>query len=261
MEKESFAIVNENEHDICGDILRADKKGKRKCMIFSHGLLDTKKTVYISTLCKKFLDDGWVVVVYDSTQSFGESGGNPEYITISQKVEDLEKVIGYAKRRSYVDDKKIVVFGHCYGAMAALAMEGFEHLLAGIILVSVPSRIEETKLTRKSSHEMMKIKLKRYFHIHHEAKGTEVRINYSFYEDGMKQDMDRAARNLKTPALFIHGSKDDSIPLESTERMFARAIGDKEMVIIDSMAHEIKGISLTKVFDATKEFFDGVFKK
>lgn len=252
MEKESFTIVNENEHDINGAIIRPHKRGKMPCIIFCHGLLDTRNTPYVKSLSKKFLDDGWAIILYDSTQSFGESGGRAEDVTISQRSADLERVVNYAKRRSYINNQKIVVFGHCYGAMTALAMEGFQHILAGLILVSTPARIEETELTKKSSHEMMKVKLKRYFHIRHGDQ--EVRINYSFFEDGMKVDMDRAARNLKTPALFIHGAKDTSILLDNTERMHDRAIGPKKLVVLPNMAHEIKGVTVTKIFKEAQEF-------
>lgn len=252
MEKESFTIVNENEHDITGEIVRPAKKGKMPCIVFSQGVLYTRKSSWVKTMAKKFLDSGWAVILYDSTQSFGESGGRAEDVTITQRTMDLERVVNYAKRRSYINNKKIIVMGHCYGAMTALAMEGFQHILAGLILVSTPARIEETHLTRKSSHDMMKIKLKRYFHIEHE--GGEARINYSFYEDGMKIDMDRAARNLKTPALFIHGAKDENIPLDNSDRMFSRAIGPKKMVVLPSMGHEIKGAAITKIFNESIDF-------
>lgn len=252
MEKETFTIVNENEHDVVGEILRNKKAGKLPCIIFSHGLLDTRKSAYIKTLTKKFLDDGWAVVNHDYSQSFGESGGRSEDVTISQRTRDLERVVAYAKRRSFINLDKVVVFGHCYGAMTALAMEGFQHVLAGLILVSTPARIEESCLTRKGSHEMMKVRLKRYFHIHHGDK--EIRINYSFYEDGLKIDMDRAARNLTTPCLFMHGALDESIPLDNTQRMFNRAVGPKELVILDKMGHEIKGAAIGAIFEATKDF-------
>lgn len=258
MEKESFTIVNENEHDIVGTILRANKTGKSPCIIFSHGLLDTSKSNWIKNMSKKFLDDGYAVIHYDATQGFGESGGRPENVTISQRARDLERVINYAKRRSYIKDKKIVVAGHCYGAMAALALEGFEHILAALVLISTPARIEESALTRKSSHDMMKIKLKRYFHIHHGDLGKEVRINYEFFEDGMKIDMDRAARNLKTPVIFFHGSGDKSIPPENSQRMFDRAIGPKRIIFVEKMEHDIKGSAITKIYTEAQQFLEEV---
>lgn len=252
MEKESFTIVNENEHDIVGELLRKEKKGKFPCIIFAHGLLEDRKAAYIKNLSTKFLDEGFAVLTYDSSQSLGQSGGKAENVTISQRVSDLTRVVSYARRRSFISDDKIIVFGHCYGAMAALAMEGFQNDLLGLVLVSTPARIEESQHTRKSSHDMMKIRLKRYFHIEHDNE--QLRINYSFYEDGMKIDMDRAARNLKTPVLFIHGAKDESIPLVNSERLHARAVGPKKLLVIDSMEHEIKGPAMTKIYNESLEF-------
>lgn len=253
MEKEQFTIVNENEHDLIGEIQRGKKVGKHPCIIFSPGLMDTAKSNYIKKSTKKFLDEGWAVLSFDYTQSYGESGGKPEDTTITQRSKDLKRVIEYAKRRSYIKDDKIVVFGHCYGAMTALFMEGFEHMLAGLILISTPARIENTLITRKDQRELMKIKLKRYFHVIHEDMNQEVRINYFFLEDGVKLDMDRAARNLKTPTLFIHGKNDQSIPTDDSKRMFDRAVGPKEYLDIN-MEHEIKGAALTKIFTASLEF-------
>ena len=176
----------------------------------------------------------------------------PSRSTISQRSRDLERIVAYAKRRSYVDDKRIVVLGHSYGAMTALAMEGFNHVLAALVLISTPARIEETRLTRMSEHEFSRVKLKRYFHIPLDD-GKEARINFTFLEDGMKIDMDRAARNLNTPALFIHGEKDESVLSASTQRMFERAIGPKELALLP-FGHELKGVTVTKIFDLTHAF-------
>ena len=58
---------------------------------------------------EKFLDDGWAIILYDSTQSFGESGGRAEDVTITQRAADLERVVNYSKRRSYINNQKIVI--------------------------------------------------------------------------------------------------------------------------------------------------------
>ena len=251
METEKINIINDNEEVIVGEIFRPKKRGRLPCIIFSHGLLEDKKSAYIRNFTQKLVNEGYVVVAFDSTRSLGESDGDVEYVTISQKIIDLLLVIEYVKRRSFIDDSRVVVFGHCYGAMTALAMEGFEHCLAGLVLVSTPASIESTLVTRKSSHEMMKVRLKRYFHTRHEEQ--ELRINYSFYEDGSKLDMNRAARNLDTPVLFIHGVDDVSIPISDSEGLFTRAIGPKRFEKI-KMGHEIKGPAVTKVYSLLEEF-------
>ena len=251
MESEKFSIINSNEEAIVGEVFRPKKRGRLPCVIFSNGLLEDRKAPYIKNFTQKLVEQGYIVVAYDSTRSLGESQGTVEYITISQRIEDLMSVIEHVKRRSFIDDSRVTVFGHCYGAMTALAMEGFEHCLAGIILVSTPAHIENTLVTRKTPHEMMKVRLKRYFHTRHEEQ--ELRINYSFYEDGKKLDMNRAARNLKTPVLFIHGTEDESIPMSDSEGLFTRAIGPKRFEKI-KMGHEIKGPAMTKIYALLEEF-------
>ena len=95
---------------------------------------------------------------------------------------------------------------------------------------------EDTGYTGFSERDMMRVKLKRYFHIHKDGK--EVRINYTFLEDGFRVDALRCARNLRTPALFLCGGEDSIVKPVHSERLFERTNGKKELVRIESLAKE-----------------------
>jgi fermentation-respiration switch protein FrsA (DUF1100 family) len=46
-----------------------------------------------------------------------------------------------------------------------------------------------------------------------------------------------AVRNLARPALFVHGTADEQVPVSDTEELFAAAAGPKQILRADGAAH------------------------
>lgn len=252
MEEEKFSVLNDNELEIKGLILKPKKTGKFPVVILTGDLLDSTETPYLKELSKMFLDKGIAVVRFDFTNGFGKSGGRIENITISQRARDLEFVVQYVKRRAYINEAKITIIGVGFGAMASLVLEGFSNLAKALILVNTPSQIDDTAWTSFAERDMMRIRLKRYFHI--TKDGKEIRINYTFYEDGYKLDMFRCARNLRTPVLYLTGQENDIIKPVHSERLFERTNSKKEMENIAGFANDISKKNTTLVFEKSFGF-------
>lgn len=253
--RETIKILTEKDFQINGVIETLHPRNKSPVIIFSHGLLDTMNTSYIKTLSEKFLKKGFAVARFDYTNSLGSSTGEIANITISQWMRDLKLIVEYVKRRPYCDDKRIILVGHCYGAMTVLLTESEEKISKATILISIPAKFTSTRITRLEPREMMKVRLKRYFHIAADGKRSELRINYSFFEDGMKHDLYRAARNLKVPVLFIHGLSDESVPYGDSEELYEKVNSRKELYLIEGMPHEIKGSkTINTIFEKSIEF-------
>jgi dienelactone hydrolase len=253
MEEEKFTILNDNELEIRGVIARPKKTGKFPVVVLAGAILDTADTPYIKELCRMFLEKGIAVVRFDFTNGFGKSGGRIENITISQRARDLELIVQYVKRRSYVNDGKVMILGFGFGAMATLLLEGFHNLTKAIVLLNTPSQIDDTAYTQFSERDMMRVKLKRYFHINREGK--EVRINYTFFEDGYKLDMFRCARNLRTPVLYITGGDDAVVKSVHSERLYERTNTKKELFTMPGLPHEVAKKQAQMVFDKAFDFF------
>ena len=52
-----------------------------------------------------FVDNGFVVVSFDSRHSFGASDGSLEFATLSSFVEDLKTVIDWAARQPFMPNR------------------------------------------------------------------------------------------------------------------------------------------------------------
>lgn len=198
---EVFSLTNDAGLTIRGTITRPKPRGSFPLIVLAGGFFDTAQSPNTREFAKLFLEQGFAVCAFDFTNGFGKSDGRAADITVSQRVRDLEMVVQYCRRRAYVNERKVTVLGIGLGAMAAVAMEAFSPCANGLVLINTPTHVEALSWTRFDEREMMRVRLKRYFHV--PLADEPVLVNYTFFEDGQKLDMSRCARNLKTPTLLI----------------------------------------------------------
>ncbi len=251
MHEEGFLIENEDEQNIKGKIVYPALKGKYPAVILVNGLLDTMSSDVKNEMTEEFTDRGFAVVKFDFTNGFGASQGNPHDATINHRVNDLDEVYEFVKRRKNIMTNKVSLFGHCFGSMTNLIFCSNNDRVPASVVSSTPSSFKDTRITRKKNEELMKLKLKRYTHVKYH--GEPVRLNYDFFEQGMSIDMPRIIRNHSTSLLVIHGKKDESVPLENAEYLKERAPGLKEMYVIDEMGHDISDF-IEEIVEKTTNF-------
>ncbi|MDD9952941.1 MAG: prolyl oligopeptidase family serine peptidase [Candidatus Woesearchaeota archaeon] len=228
--EESFAVLNEAGLTIRGTILRPKPRGKFPLVAIANGFFGIAASPVTKETSRLLLEAGFAVAVFDFTNGFGKSEGRASDITMSQRARDISDVITYAKRRAYINEKKTYILGYGYGAMSALILEAFHPIAHKLVLVNTPSTIQGASFMQFDSREMMRIKLKRYFHVHNGEK--EELINYTFFEDGEKIDMPRCARNLRTPTLFIAGEKDEVVSKEQSQWFVDRVPAEHEFLVL-----------------------------
>lgn len=254
MVSERFEILNEKEETLHG-IIETDKpRSKQPIAIIMNGFLDTKDTAPKNALSELLRNEGYVVVRFDYTYGFGEGSGDVSKFTITHVVEDTTRVIDHATRRGYANPDKIVLIGHCFGAMGAIFLAAFEDRVKAVVGISVPYWFEDTKVTKFEDRELSRMKLKRYFHLHTERRDEDIRVDYTFIEDGLKKDMARAVRNLEQPLLLIHGALDESISVENAQEIYDRAPGVKNLEIIEGMRHDPDTRAVKKLYPLIKTF-------
>lgn len=250
---ETFEILNEKEQSLNGSIETLHPRKKQPVVILLNGILDVKESPVKKKIANALLKK-YVVVCFDYTYGFGEGSGTAAAFTLSNQVVDIQHVIEHVTRRGYVDPEKVVLIGHCFGGMAAILHASFDERIKAVIAISTPYWFEDTRITRMEERDLSRIKLKRYFHIHEDQQEKEVRIDYSFFEDGMKRDMARAVRNLTQPTLIIHGDQDASIPDKNAQEIYDRLPGEKQLEIIENMGHNPNTKDVTKLIELINAF-------
>jgi len=236
MVTERFELLNEKEQPIKGVIETEHPRKRQPVIIFLNGFLDAMDSARKKKVANDLMKEGYVTVRFD--YAYGSGSGDISNFTLTNQIADATAVIDHVMRRGYVDSERIVIIGHCFGGMAAILMSAFDPRVKAVVAISTPYWFEDTRVTRLEEREMARIRLKCYFHLFSENLGKEIRINYSFFEDGMKKDMARAVRDLRQPLLLIHGRQDESIPVANAQEIYDRAPGKKELLIVETMAHQ-----------------------
>ena len=100
-------------------VLVEQQKNQKGLAFVMHGLGGFKEQPHIQVFAEAFLDNGYTVVRFDTTNTFGESDGNYEEATTTNYYEDLEDVIEWAKSQSWYEES-FCLSGHSLGGICLL---------------------------------------------------------------------------------------------------------------------------------------------
>lgn len=231
-----------------------NSKGNRLCGIFSDSK-NTKKA-QIVILCHGFLSskDGrtcknlQTALNRSNTSTFcfdffghGESEGKIEDITISEAADDIICAISFVKSRGF---SSIGLFGSSFGGLASIIAASKERSLSVIALRSPVSSFEDIYRSQKylllfGTDAIVRWKENGYLEHGFFSGGKKIRINYSFYEDSLKNNGYTAASKINIPVLIVHGDRDGIVPVEQSKKTAAN-LRKGRLEIIPGAGHEYR---------------------
>lgn len=204
-----------------------------------HGLGGWKDQPYIKTFSEAFLENGFVVVRFDTTNSFGESDGTYEDATTTNYYEDLEDVISWAREQLWYREP-FYLAGHSLGGICtALYAEKYPEKVAGLAPIST---VVAGRLGRgHSDEEMQKWKETGWLEEQSQSKpGLMKRLKWSHMVDRMQYDLLPEAGRLSMPVLLIVGKRDKNCPPAHQKILFDALPGPKEIHIIPGAPHTFR---------------------
>lgn len=206
-----------------------------------HGLGGFKEQSHIQTFAEPFRDNGFTIVLFDTTHTYGESEGLYEDATTTNYYEDLEDVIKWAKTQSWYKEPFWLV-GHSLGGIStALYAERHPNEVKALAPISTVVSGKLSVETKKSRGQLDEWKRTGWLIQNSESKpGLVKKLKWSEMEDRMKYDLLPEAHKLTTPVLLIVGDKDDGTPPEHQKMLFDKLLGKKEMHIIKNAPHTFK---------------------
>jgi pimeloyl-ACP methyl ester carboxylesterase len=195
--------------------------------VVCHGMLSAKDSPKHTGFCTRLADRGVMALRFDFAGR-GESDGRTEDLTVSGQVRDLAAAVNLVRGRGA--GSVSLVGSSLGGAVAVLYAGQFGGVasLAGLASVSRPGAIFRERL---SEEEMRAWKRTGALPVEGETVG------YGFYEDALNLDVLAAARRIRCPALFIHGSEDDVVPTRSSRDLHEMVPGRKKLIIVDGADH------------------------
>ncbi len=218
-----------------------------------HGLGGWKNQPHIKVFAEAFLKNGFTVVRFDTTNTFGESEGNYEDATTTNYYEDLEDIILLANQEKWYKEP-FWLAGHSLGGLCtALYAEKHPEKVAGLAPIS-------TVVSGKLSIEAGDIKeLKEWERTGWRVTSSESvpglikKLKWSHMIDRLNYDLLPKASMLTMPVLLVVGEYDDRTPPAHQQLLLDALTGPKEMHIIKGAPHtfrELKHLAeIEQLFD------------
>lgn len=233
-----------------------EENNSQKGLVFvMHGLGGYKEQPHIQAFADGFRKNNFTVVLFDTTNTFGESDGNYEDATTTNYYEDLEDVIKWASKQSWYSEP-FWLAGHSLGGIStALYAEKYPEKVKGLAPISSVVSGRLSVETKTASGELAEWERTGWRETQSESKpGIIKRLKWSHMADRMKYDLLPKVGKLLMPVLMIVGDKDEGTPLEHQQILFDKLPGKKELHIIKEVDHNFRGregamTELTEIFD------------
>ena len=215
-----------------------NEQGKNGLVFIAHGLSSTHLHEHIQKYAEAFLENDYIVVRHDATNSLGQSDGELENSTLTSYYEDFEDMIAWASSQNWYKEP-FVVAGHSLGGACNLM---FAYKYPEKIKALAPtSAFLSGDITLKAYGEEAMKKWEKDGYRLEESKsrpGVIKKFNWSLALDLKKYHLLEKANLIKAPTLLIVGEKDILTPLPSQQDLYNKISSTKkELHIIKGSEH------------------------
>ncbi len=243
-------------------VLVEGTENKKGLAFLMHGLGGFKEQPHLQVMADAFLAAKYVVVRFDTTNTYGESEGNYEDATTTNYYEDLEDVISWASSQPWYQEP-FALAGHSLGAISvALFAEKFPQkvkALAPISTVVSGKLTTETERFKREEPEWRKTGWR--IQPSESIPGLIKKLKWSHIEDRLKYDLVPNASKLTMPVLLAAGEFDDGTPIEHQKILFNVLPGPKELHTIKGVNHNFRDkAGVPQLEEFKKIFTDWVIK-
>lgn len=232
-------------------VLIEEEENKNGIVFLMHGLGYNKDYPCIKVVSECFRDNGYSTIRFDTTNSSGESEGNPEDSTVTGYYEDLEDVINWAKNKRWYHEPFILV-GHSVGGLCImLYAEKFPSKIKALFIIS--SIISGMLAIEQYPSEMLKT-WKESGIFQWKDEGKIKKLKWACIEDSLKYNALTKINSLTMPVLIIVGEDDIETPIKHQEMLYKIIPGKKDLKIIAGAGHKLREKNeldeIRKIFDS-----------
>ena len=165
----------------------------------------------------------------------GASEGNFARTTFAGNVADIAAA---GKAMAEAGIRPSLLVGHSLGGAAVLSAAGTMPDMKAIATIAAPADVD---------HVLERLCPKALEAIEREGDG-EIRlgdrsfaVRQSFIDALRRQDLTASVAALRTPLLFMHGPRDETVGIGNAERLFQAAMHPKSFVSLDHADHLLTG--------------------
>ncbi|MCK4730501.1 MAG: alpha/beta hydrolase [Candidatus Aenigmarchaeota archaeon] len=234
MKEIKVSIQNEFNEKLIGiETIPSVSKSKYPTVILAHGFAYNKEETggMFSDIAKNLSSAGILVYRFDFS-GCGESEGDYSETSLSKLKSDLSKILEFVQSQSKVDNSRIGILGQSFGTATAITLEPKVKCLIMMGSVAHPKEILAELFGKGYSPEGISTRVK--------PNGVITKIKPQFWKDFENHNLLESIKNIHCLILFIHGSKDDKVPVADMESYFQNTNEPKEKVVIDGGDHGLR---------------------
>lgn len=238
-------------------VVLVDETKEAKGLAFvMHGLSGNKEQPHIVAMAEAFKENGYTVIRFDTTNTFGESDGKYEDATVTNYYEDLEDVINWSKTQKWYQEPFVLV-GHSLGGICvALYAEKFPEKVR--VLAPIQTVVSGKLSTQTPKYQGDEFQKTGWLIEKSSTSPTGIkRLPYSHMIDRLRYDLLLKANKLTMPVLMVVGDKDNSTPHEHQKLLYDKLTGKKELHLVKGAPHTFKE---KKHLEELKSIFDNWIK-
>lgn len=208
-----------------------------------HGLSGNKEQAHIQAIKNAFTENYYSTVLFDTTNTFGESDGTYEDATVTNYYEDLEDLISWSKSQKWYVEP-FALAGHSLGGYSVtLYAEKNPEEVSSLIPVS-PLVSGRLSAEAHMEYEPVKFNLWKESGWREDVSSTRPdrvkKLPWSHMEDRLKHDLLPKVKNLTMPTLIIVGENDTSTPVKHVKILYDQVPQPKQFHLIKEAPHTFR---------------------
>jgi len=227
--KELPVIFKSEGKNIIG-MLHLTNEKKRPVIIICHGFTGSKEGPYymFSQTSRKLCENGYNVLRFDFRGS-ADSEGRFEDQTFVSMIKDIKAASNFLKKFKEIDLAKIGLIGHSKGGSVAIL---FARNNPSVKCLALWSTVADYKLFWKGYEREFKVMFRKGYQNYYGFK-----IPKKLYLDNLNYNLLKTIKTIKSPILFIHGTKDTDVPLIHSKLLMKEVNGPKKLIKIKDADH------------------------
>jgi len=218
------------------DKSRANAEGKLPVAIVSHMFLVNSKMV--AKYAKFFANNGYLSVCYDFNGggAFCKSDGKSIDMSVLTEVKDLEAVIAAMLSRADADASRLTLMGCSQGGFVSALVAAKNEVAVEKLIMFYPA-LSIPDDARKGQMLMAKFDPKAPDDI---IKCGFMKLGKQYVTDVIEMDAFETIAAYEGPVLIVHGTADDKVPFENSEKA-VKAYKNARLEPIEGAGHAFLG--------------------
>lgn len=241
---QTFTIINRLGVEL---FVRLNGAGNKPLALVAHGLSDVHDTPHMRAIASGLVEAGLDVVTFDASNSWGRSGGESEWATLTAAYFDLCDVHAWLATQDWFTGP-VILAGHSLGGAAALRFTTDNPSLVGQLIMVAP--VVSGRMLANRLPGLVRLLWRKVGRLPELGKRGKW-YRYDLLADGLDYDGPKLAAKLMVPTTVIAAAKDATIPLAHQrllEQAMPRAFGHLRVIAganhtfskhLDELTHEV----------------------